>query len=195
MFYQPEHNGGGIKFFPEYLKLLKGKKYPHVMEFCAGPGFIAFALLATQIADRLTLVDVNEAVVPGVMKTIKENGLVDKVEIRIGNGLQALGTEDMKFDLVVSNPPHIDVSDPETGTIPYNDRPIIYSDPGFIIHKEFYRNIGKFLTPKGEILFIENGMFSNHDKIVGRERYPNVEFVTPPLSELPGKYYMAARRV
>jgi methylase of polypeptide subunit release factors len=119
------------------------------MEFAAGPGFIAFALLGATIAERVTLVDINPGVVPAIDKTIQENGLQGKVEIRIGNGLQALGTEDKQFDLVVSNPPHIDVLDPTTGTIPYNDRPIIYSDPGFIIHREFYRNIGRFLARGG----------------------------------------------
>ena len=54
-------NGGGLGLSYEYVRLVKEQigKVGHVYEYCAGPGFIGFNLLANNLCDRLTLSDVN----------------------------------------------------------------------------------------------------------------------------------------
>src|SRR5262249_13972175 len=51
---------------------------------------------------------------------------------------------------VVSNPPHFDGDERE-----YKDA-IRLIDPGWVIHKNFYRDIKKFLNPGASIIFQEN---------------------------------------
>src|SRR5579862_3880812 len=61
--YLPELDGGGHTFGQQYLDVVRSKVGPvgHAFEYCAGPGFIGFSLLAHGLCDRLTLADVNPA--------------------------------------------------------------------------------------------------------------------------------------
>ena len=49
------------------------------------------------------------------------------------------------------------------------------------------------MSSGGEILFIENRFFSNQTEIFGVNKYPNIELLPPPHSEIDGKYYIYAR--
>ena len=66
-------NGGGIILAYEFVRIISKKisKVDHVFEYCAGPGFIGFALLANNLCDRLTLADVNPKAIEAIKETIK----------------------------------------------------------------------------------------------------------------------------
>jgi len=53
--------GGGRNFGQEFIRVVKEKfgKVEHVFEYCAGPGFIGFSLLARGLCKKLSLADVN----------------------------------------------------------------------------------------------------------------------------------------
>ena len=53
------------------------KKFNNVLEWCSGPGFWGFGLLATGIANKVTLADIYEPTQIPVLQTIKENNLQD----------------------------------------------------------------------------------------------------------------------
>ena len=61
-----------------------------VFEFCAGPGFIAFALLADGLAHAAVLADVNPIAVECARKTVRENQLSDRVRVHLANGTRGL---------------------------------------------------------------------------------------------------------
>ncbi len=156
--YLPELDGGGMTFGQQYLSVIREKigRVGHVFEYCAGPGFIGFSLLAHGLCDRLTLADINPAAVKAVQATILENGLQDRVTVYQSDCLDHIPATE-RWDLVVSNPPHWD------GTEESYREAIRLVDPGWVIHKRFYRDIPKFLNPDASILFQESSHATKRD--------------------------------
>jgi methylase of polypeptide subunit release factors len=149
--YLPALDGGGMTLGQQYLDVIRQKtgKVGHVFEYCAGPGFIGFSLLASGLCDKLTLADVNPEAVKAVRATIAENKLEDRVAVYESDCLDQI-PETEKWDLVVSNPPHFDGDETDY------KRAIRLVDPGFEIHRKFYRDVKKFLNPGASIIFQEN---------------------------------------
>ncbi len=147
-------NGGGIIFSYEFVRLITQKigKVDHVFEYCAGPGFIGFNLLANNLCDKLTLADVNPEAIEAIKETIKNNNLEDKVTVYESDGLRNI-PEYEKWDLVVGNPPWLPCSRKKVD--------IRVCDTNNNVHKDFYQNINKFLNPDGNILFIEGAEYTN----------------------------------
>ncbi len=146
-------NGGGVILAYEFVRILSKKigKVDHVFEYCAGPGFIGFSLLANNLCDSLTLADVNPKAVAAVKKTIKDNHLEDRVKVYQSDCLGAIPSNE-RWDLVVGNPPwHLRAR---------SKRNIILNDPKSRIHTEFFRSINKHLKPGGRILFVEGGEYT-----------------------------------
>jgi len=153
-------NGGGIIFAHEFVPIVAQKigKVGHVFEYCAGPGFIGFNLLANGLCDRLTLADSNPEAVEAIKETIKKNNLQDRVTVFQADCLDGI-PESEQWDLVVSNPPW------QLRT--KNKKNIILCDPGGRVHEKFYRDINKFLKPDGSILFLEGGEYTNTNRFKG----------------------------
>lgn len=149
--YLPVLDGGGMTFGQQYLGVIREKlgRVGHVFEYCAGPGFIGFSLLANGLCDRLTLADVNPEAVKAVQTTIEENHLEDRVTVYQSDCLDDIPATE-RWDLVVSNPPHWD------GTEESYRGAIRLVDPGWVIHKRFYRDVKKFLNPNASIIFQES---------------------------------------
>jgi len=147
-------NGGGIIFAYEFVHVVAQKigKVSHVFEYCAGPGFIGFSLLANNLCDRLTLADINPKAVAAIKETIKNNALQDRVTVYQSDCLDTI-PENERWDLVVSNPPWY--------LSPKDGKDIRVCDLESQVHEKFYRDINKFLKPNGTILFIEGKEFTN----------------------------------
>ena len=146
----PYLDGGGRGFGQEFIRVVKEKIGPvhHVFEYCAGPAFIGFSLLAHGLCRKLTLADINPDAVTSCQKTIKVNSLENVVSIYLSDGLEGIPATE-QWDLVVSNPPHWPSSYEQ-----YLEN-IRNFDPDLMVHKKFYASIRKFLTPQGSILFQE----------------------------------------
>ena len=59
VFYTNKTNGGGDYFAIEYIDITKEwyTSVDHVLEWCSGPGFIGFGMLASGLAKNVTLSD------------------------------------------------------------------------------------------------------------------------------------------
>lgn len=168
-------NGGGIIFAHEFVHVVSRKtgKVGHIFEYCAGPGFIGFALLANNLCDRLTLADINPEAVDAVKETIKRNHLEDRVTVYQSDCLDDI-PQNEQWDLVVSNPPWCLVSIAKDN--------IRVCDPESRIHEKFFRDIGKFLKPGGSVLLIESAEFTDLDcfqDMIGNDGFKTVESFRP----------------
>jgi methylase of polypeptide subunit release factors len=148
--WMPELDGGGMDFGQDYIHIIKKlfKKVGRVCEFGSGPGFIGFSLLGNGLCDSLCLIDVNPKAIKACKNTIKENKLEGRVSAYTSDSLKNIPKNE-KWDLVVSNPPHFKGSKKDW------IKNKCKFDPNWKIHKNFYKNISKFLKPNASVLFVE----------------------------------------
>ena len=77
--YRRSLDGNGSLFAPPIVEFLRhriastrpGRPFAKAYEWCAGPAFIGFALLAAGICDELCLADVNPRVVECIERTVR----------------------------------------------------------------------------------------------------------------------------
>ena len=154
--YERHLDGGGATFGQGFIPFLQSRGMPRqqrVFEWCAGPGFIGFSLLAHGLCNTLCLADINPEAVEACRRTIALNGIGDKVAVYLSDNLKDIPKEE-RWDLVVSNPPHF--VDQYVGNIRGHD-------PDWRIHREFLGSIGTFLAPNGVVVLQENNAGSTVD--------------------------------
>jgi predicted RNA methylase len=147
--YQRHLDGGGTWFGQGFIPFLQSRgmpKRPRIFEWCSGPGFIGFSLLAHGLCETLCLADINPEAVAACRRTIADNGLADRVTVYLSDNLKNIPPSE-RWDLVVSNPPHF------VDEYPGN---LLAHDPDWSIHREFFATITPFLAPGGVILLQEN---------------------------------------
>jgi len=147
--YKRHLDGGGSTFGQDFVPLLRRRNMPKVQrafEWCAGPGFIGFSLLAHGLCDTLCLADVNPEAVAACRRTVARNGLESKVAVYQSDNLNDIPASE-QWDLVVSNPPHF--IDSGIGQLRYHD-------PDWRVHRGFFGSIARHLKPGGVVVLQEN---------------------------------------
>jgi 16S rRNA G966 N2-methylase RsmD len=155
LFDKPELDGGGVLFGQSFFRALVQLGIGHVSaaaEVFAGPGYTGYLLLANGLCDSLTLVDVNPEAVRAAELTRERNRLESRVKVFHSNVLDAVPQTE-KWDLVVCNPPHFLAKNS-------NDTCIKEFDPGWELHRRFYANVRKFLSPGARVVCKENASAS-----------------------------------
>ena len=125
------------------------RQFDRCLEWCSGPGFIGFAVLAYEICNNLTLVDRHAPCAASVADTVLSNQCADRAQFFNLDSIASLPASET-FDLVVANPPHY-----LTCPGDHNYQRIAV-DPDWQAHEEFYANIGSRLNPGAVILMQEN---------------------------------------
>jgi release factor glutamine methyltransferase len=125
------------------------------LDFGTGTGCIAIALAAKNPNAKITALDISSAALALAKENAARNKVAERIEFLPSDGFAALTTE-MKFDLIVSNPPYI--ASAEIATL---DPEVRDFDPraaldGGADGLDFYRRLateGKnFLQPNGKIM-------------------------------------------
>jgi SAM-dependent methyltransferase len=158
--YRDHLDGGGRTSGMEYLPLFHDLEMPRqarVFEWCAGPGFIGFALLGYGFCDTLCLADVNPEAVQACRRTVVQDRLAERVAVYHSDNLDDIPASE-RWDLVVGNPPHfVDISPGE----------LRFHDEGWKLHRRFFAAIGRFLKPGGIIVLLENNRGSTAETFRG----------------------------
>jgi predicted RNA methylase len=146
---KPHLDGGGSTFGQDFIPLLRNRGMPKVaraFEWCAGPGFIGFSLLAHGLCETLCLADVNPEAVAACRRTVARNRLAEKVTVHLSDNLADIPASEQR-DLVVSNPPHF--IDSGIGQLRYHD-------PDWRVHRGFFGKVAQHLKPGGVVVLQEN---------------------------------------
>jgi predicted RNA methylase len=154
--YKDHLDGGGRTSGLEYLPLFRDLELPRqqrVFEWCAGPGFIGFALLGYGFCNTLCVADINPEAVTACRRTVAHNGLEDKVSVYLSDNLDHVASSE-QWDLVVGNPPHF--ADQSPGELRFHDK-------DWSLHRRFFASVGRFLKPDGVIVLLENNLGSTAD--------------------------------
>mgnify|MGYP001161047278 FL=1 len=187
IFYTPETNGGGDHFFPEYLDLViqyYGRVH-HIMEWCSGPGFIGYGMMACNICDRLTLLDRFEPAITVAKKTA-ENSFIKVIDMADTEKIYhrrvfprtkiyhsdncSVLPEDEKIDLVVGNPPHFENKEDAIKALSAMGSPIfndhlseILLDSKWNAHRDMFNQLSTRLSDGGRICLQLHSGGSNVD--------------------------------
>ena len=145
------------------LNLISRRRSVKVMDICAGSGCIGFSLFKeSNNVDFVLSVEINENQVEGMNSTIAANNLDHaKVQTCLSDGLTNV-PQDMKFNLIVGNPPH--QNRPGTGLMEIQG-----GDEGWGLHEGFFKSADQFLTDDGVICLIENGRPSHSNENLFKE--------------------------
>jgi methylase of polypeptide subunit release factors len=147
--YKRHLDGGGSTFGQDFIPVLRARGMPKVQrtfEWCSGPGFIGFSLLAHGLTETLCLADVNPDAVAACRRTVTRNALANRVAIYHSDNLKDIPASE-RWDLVVSNPPHfVDTSFGE----------LRYHDPDWRVHRGFLGAVSRHLNPGGVVVLQEN---------------------------------------
>ena len=185
VYYTKELDGGGADFGQDYIDFI-GANFPpqkRIFEWCSGPGFIGFSLLAHGLCKTLCLADINPLAIEACSKTIQLNNLESKVRVYLSDNLKNIPSSE-KWDLVVGNPPHFKLvctkkASPE----------IIFLDKDWVLHREFYKDVGKFLKQNGTLVIQENSLRSSVESFREMIESNGLSIVDTPICKLDPRYY------
>lgn len=158
--YTSDLDGGGNTFGRAYEPFVRAHfgRVGSVFEWCAGPGFIGFSLLAADLCDTLDLGDVNPEAGAVVEQTIRANNLRGRAGFHLSDGFAAV-PGDRRWDLVVGNPPHVNAA-VASSEYQRSHSPLIWRDTAWAIHRRFYAAAAQRLLPGGAVVVQENHRFS-----------------------------------
>jgi len=153
-------NGGGTAFLKDYFDYFKtyhpNKTFNNALEWCAGPGFIGFGVLACDICNHITLLEKFDQACELMYKTIK-NGNLDNATVVHDDNVEVLTD---KYDLIIGNPPHFrqyHVLQKQQGQFHTKEDWVrIAVDKNWNIHREFFTNIKNNMNPDCLILLLES---------------------------------------
>lgn len=159
-------DGGGRDHLPDFLDVVTTHgqdQYHSAVEWCAGFGVIGFDFLNKGICEKMSFIDCYEPAVRWLNRTIEHNNIENKTEVYHADKISLI-PNDVKWDLVVANPPHsfqLETKEMFEQTI---DNPVsradvirITCDVDLEIHKEFFNNIRTYLEPGADIFISEVG--------------------------------------
>jgi methylase of polypeptide subunit release factors len=143
------------------IKTTGKSSYDRGCEWCAGFGVLGFDVLGLGLAKHMVFTDYFAAAIENCLSTASKNNLSDKVTGHISGTIRGIPNE--KWDLVISNPPHVFDKEYFIETLPggkENNHNIDNScrlivDQNFAIHKEFFKNIKEKLTKDADVYLIE----------------------------------------
>ena len=162
--HNPLYDGGGASIGYDMCKhqsvLTHISNINTTLEMCSGPGFIGYYLLFNNLTKQLWLSDKFDGVLPGIMETNKSNN-VDASFIH-SDCFQNF-PKDLKFDLIIGNPPHFQKDEKWIWDRKTKDEVDasyrINLDEDLKFHKEFFKNVKNYLNKNGKIIFVENNAF------------------------------------
>lgn len=154
--YSDTNNGGGLFFASDFVntakKLWGNRAFNHVFEWCSGPGFLGYALLANNMCNRLTLSDINDSALDEAKHTADTNNLSDRVDVYHSDVWDSVPSEHC-YDLIIGNPPWYCSTNYWNERWSFEER--IYLDVDWNAHRKFYSEAGNRLTDDGSILLLE----------------------------------------
>lgn len=169
VYYTNETNGGGDHFALEYIDVIRDwyECVDNALEWCSGPGFIGYGLLASGLCKNISFNDMYDPAIQMLEQTKSNSKYMKNISIHRGNNLDSMERNN-QFNLVVGNPPHWKDNELASRSLGFDiteHKHIqeILVDQNWEAHKSFYKNMKTLLHPNGTIVLQENAQGSSPD--------------------------------
>ena len=136
----------------EVIDLAKKIENPSILDLCTGSGAIAISLAKYVPNVKIYATDISKKALEIAKKNAKFNGVLNNIEFKESNLFDKI--KDMKFDIIVSNPPYIPTEDIKNLPIDVKHEPMIALDggsDGLEFYRKIFENGYKFLNRLGFI--------------------------------------------
>lgn len=158
------------------LKIIKENNYKNIVDIGSGSGNINITLKLENENLNVIGLDVSKE----ALNVSKENALNLKADVSYYESdlLSYLIDNNIKVDLIISNPPYIDINDNEVDEIVRNNEPslaLFASDNGLYNYKKIIDDSKKILNKNGSIIFEIGYTQGNILKEYALNNYQNIE--------------------
>jgi len=195
---QGERTGlGAVRLIQE-----RGFKQLKILDICCGVGIVGLTIYAklhqTDHVSMVAFADINIFNINSLKRTLSINGLETEIGSKflywLSDGLKSV-PENVKFDLIVSNPPHFLIPDFKKND--FSPGRLGGFDPQWSFHRDFYQACDRHLSERGEVWFLENSEGAQESDllpfITANKALRYVRRIDEPL--LPGFFWMITQRV
>jgi len=174
----------------------------HVLDICCGVGIVGLTLCAKLKGEgrvrKLSLLDINIFNLNSAKRTLRRNDFGGiEFQTFLSDSLKSV-PEGEKFDLIVSNPPHLFTDDFTKKNL--NPTTLGTFDENWRFHTDFYSVADRYLSERGQIWLLENfqgdpGMESHFRSFVdANPRLRYVESAAEPADPEGNMWWVVSRR-
>lgn len=159
-----------------------GDVYPaRILDMCTGSGCIGIACAAYFDMAEVDLVDLSSDALELCQRNIERHGLSERVRAIQSDGFNALQAEQahpeaqLRYDLIVCNPPYVDAEDLSTMPAEYTHEPAMAlgsGEDGLELPRRLLADACDYLSDEG-LLVLEVG----NSEVALQEQYPEVPFI------------------
>lgn len=165
-------------------EVIKKNNYKKILDMCSGSGYIGIALKKWDPNLEVFCVDINK----DAISQCRINAEVNNVDINItkSNLFEKISE---KFDLIVSNPPYLDIKEKKTmskSVLKFEPKESLFAgDGGMFFYKKIEKEAPNFIYSSGAILFEINPInesyfrdkdYKNFNDINGKPRFSILKF-------------------
>lgn len=150
-----------------------GREMHRILDLCTGSGCMAIALAEAFPLAKIDAVDLSREALEVAEKNIKLHNLEDRIRLIRADLFDACA--DLRYDLIISNPPYVDRLDMENLPLEFQWEPkmaLAAGEDGLQIVRRILRDAPEFLTEKG-LLIVEVG--NSMEALM--EAYPQIPFI------------------
>ncbi|ATZ21873.1 peptide chain release factor N(5)-glutamine methyltransferase [Mesoplasma tabanidae] len=128
-----------------------------ILDLCSGSGCIGLSIAIENEINSLVLCDISKKALNVSEKNINLNNLNNQVKIVKSNFLNSIIINKNKFNILVCNPPYIDINDNDidSSTLKYEPKIALFAeDNGLLFYKEAIKKIEKVMKLDEKMMLI-----------------------------------------
>jgi len=151
----------------ESIKVIQKNKYKTLLDMCTGTGVVGISITNNSKIEKSTLADISDKCIEVANKNISLNNVDNKCDVIKSNMFEELYKRNIKYDIIVSNPPYLTKEEMEEISEFVQKEPVLALDggeDGLVLYRNIYENAKNFLSVGGSIL-VEIGCTQADDVI------------------------------
>ena len=141
------------------IDYIRNEGIKDAIDLCTGSGAIGISVARNSDIEKVTLIDISEDALDVAYRNIEDNSMEDKVTVLQSNLLEEVIKNQIKTDMILSNPPYIKSEDMASLDANVKYEPALALDGG-VTAMDFYEKIveqAKYVLNNNGLLIFEIG--------------------------------------